>query len=76
MVMMALSAGGFARGDLQRVEAAPGNAEHADLAGAPALPRDPGDDFQRVVLLLLRVFIEHQAVAESPLPRMSTRIEA
>ncbi|MCX7347311.1 MAG: hypothetical protein NTU78_16540 [Alphaproteobacteria bacterium] len=54
---------GLACGHLQRVEAAPGDAEHAHLAGAPALPGDPGDDLQRVILLLLGIFVFHQPVA-------------
>ena len=51
------------RRHLQRVEAAPGNAEHAELSRAPRLPGDPGDDFKRVVLLLFGIFIEHYAIA-------------
>ncbi len=50
------------RGDLQRVEPAPGNAHHADRARTPCLARDPGDDFERVVLLLRRVFVAQQSV--------------
>ena len=50
------------RRDLQRVEAAPGHAHHADRAAAPGLRREPGDHLERVVLLLLQIFVEHQAV--------------
>src|SRR5262249_55573966 len=50
------------RGDLQPIEAAPRDADDADLARAPALSGDPVDDLERVVLLLLQVFIEQQAV--------------
>ena len=51
-----------ARRDLQRVEPAPGNAHHADGAIAPGLRRQPRDDLERVVLLLLGVLIGQQAV--------------
>ena len=48
------------RGDLQAVEAAPGNADDADGAGAPGLRGDPVQDLQRVVLLLLQILaLEH-----------------
>jgi len=50
------------RGDLQRVESAPGDAHEADRAGAPGLPGDPGDDIERVVVLLLRVLVAQNAV--------------
>ena len=53
---------GLPRCHLQRVEAAPGNPEHADLAGAPCLLGDPVDHLQRVVLLLLGIFVQHHAV--------------
>ena len=46
---------------LERVEAAPALAEHADPAAAPGLGRDPRDDLDRVVLLLLQVLVEEQA---------------
>ena len=49
-------------GDLQGVEAAPGNAHHADRAAAPGLGGEPGDDLDRVALLLRQVFVEQQAV--------------
>ena len=49
-----------ARGDLQAVEAAPGDADHADRTGAPGLRGDPGQHLQRVVLLLLQILaLEH-----------------
>ena len=46
-----------ARGDLQAVEAAPGDAEHADRAAAPRLRGQPGDDLDRVLLLLGQVLV-------------------
>jgi hypothetical protein len=45
--------------DLERVEAAPGDAHHADGAAAPGLLREPGDRLDRVVLFLLQIFVEH-----------------
>ena len=48
--------------DLQAVEAAPRDADHADGTRAPGLARDPGDHLQRVVLLLPGVLVEHQPV--------------
>ncbi len=51
-----------ARGDLQRVEPAPGDPHHADRAAAPRLRRQPRDHLQRVVLLLPGVFVEQQPV--------------
>ncbi len=63
------------RRHLQRIEAAPRDAHHADLAGRPFLPGDPRDHFQRVVLLLL-AYSSCIRPSESPLPRMSTRIAA
>ena len=54
--------GGRAPGrHLERVEAPPALAEHADPAVAPGLGRDPGDDLERVVLLLRQVLVEQQA---------------
>ncbi len=50
------------RGDLQRVEAAPGNPHHADRARAPVLARDPGDHLHRVVQLLRGILVAQQAV--------------
>ena len=60
--MTALSAGGPAGGDLQRVEPAPGLAHHAHRAGAPRLRGDPADCLHRIVLLLLEVLVEQNAV--------------
>src|SRR3954468_7243882 len=51
-----------ARGNLQCVESTPGDPHHADDTTAPMLCCDPCDDFQSVVLLLLGVLIEQQAV--------------
>ena len=50
------------RRDLERVEAAPGDAGHADRAGAPGLLREPGDHLERVVLLLSRVLVVEDPV--------------
>ena len=49
------------RGDLQAVEAAPGDADHAAGAGAPGLRRDPGQDLHRVVLFGLEVLVLEDA---------------
>ena len=46
-----------ARRDLQAVEAAPRDAEHADRAAAPRLLGQPGDDVDRVLLLLGQVLV-------------------
>ncbi len=51
------------RRHLQAVEAAPGDADHAHGAAAPGLGRDPGDDLQGVVLLLLQILAQQQALA-------------
>ena len=51
-----------AGGDLERVEAAPGVAHHADAAGAPRLGGEPGDDLHRVVLLERQVLVGEDAV--------------
>ena len=64
-----------ARRDLQSIEAAPGDADHADRAGAPGLGREPGDDLERVVLLLQR-YSSGSTPSDSPLPRISTRTPA
>ena len=72
--MIAFSAGGCMRRDLQRVEAAPGDAHHADLAAAPGLRRDPGDDVDRRPAPA-RNIRRPSGPSESPVPRMSTRIE-
>ena len=50
------------RGDLKRVEPAPRDADHADLAGAPRLLGDPRDDLARVGLLLREVLVLEDAV--------------
>ena len=50
------------RGDLQAVEAAPGNTHHADAPGAPGLGHRPGDHLFRIGQLLLGVFVVHQAI--------------
>ena len=44
--------------DLERVESAPRRSVHADLPGAPALLREPGDDRTDVGLLLCVVLVE------------------
>ncbi len=49
--------------DLERVEAAPGDPHHPDRTRAPGLGGDPGDDLERVVLLLPGVLVEQDAVA-------------
>ncbi len=56
--------------DLERVEAAPGDAHHADGARAPVLLGDPGDDLERVVLLLLGVLVEQDAVGIAGAPQI------
>ena len=48
--------------DLQGVEAAPGDAEHADRAAAPRLAGEPGDHLQRIVELGLAVFVDKHAL--------------
>jgi hypothetical protein len=57
-----LQRGGPSRRDLQCVEAAPGDAQHADGAVAPALARDPCNRLHRIVLLLLQVFVVNHAL--------------
>nr|WP_263433867.1 hypothetical protein [Chromohalobacter salexigens] len=52
----------LARGHLQRIEAAPGNAQHADAAAAPGLLGEPGDRGDDVVLLAGQVFVFQHAV--------------
>ncbi len=52
----------LAKRGLQAVEAAPGDADHADGAAAPGLLRQPGDDLAGVVLLLLQILVAQQAV--------------
>jgi hypothetical protein len=50
------------RRHLQAVEAAPGDAEHPDLAAAPLLLDEPVDDLEGVVVLLCEVLVREQAV--------------
>ncbi len=57
-----LQRGRPARRDLQAVEAAPGDADHADIAAAPGLLGQPGDDLQRIVLLALHILVFDQAL--------------
>ena len=57
--------------DLQAVEAAPGYADHADIAGTPSLPRQPVDDRQPVLLLLRRIFIVEQAFGIARTPQVN-----
>ncbi len=57
-----LQRGRLPRRDLERVEAAPGDAEHADRAGAPRLRGKPLDHLHCVELLLRQVLVKQQAV--------------
>ena len=50
------------RGDLKRVEPAPGLAHHADGAIAPGLLAQPADDLNRVVQFLREIFVFQQAI--------------
>src|SRR5207245_5799701 len=50
-----------AGGDLERIEAPPGLAHHPDRAGAPRLGREPLDDSDAVLELLLVVLVEENA---------------
>ncbi len=59
-----------ARRDLQRVEAAPGLAHHADIAGAPGLTGDPGDHLERVVVLLLEILVQQHALGFAAAPQV------
>jgi len=45
---------------LQAIEAAPGNAHHADIAVAPGLRSRPGDDVAGILQFLLGIFVVHQ----------------
>jgi hypothetical protein len=56
-----LERGRVAQRHLDRVEAAPGDAEHADIAVGPGLLRQPVDDDLAIVLLDVRVFVRNQA---------------
>ena len=51
-----------AKGELQPVEPAPGDPDHADVAVAPRLARDPGDHLLSVAELLLRILVVEDAV--------------
>lgn len=57
---MALSAGGRRAATCSELK--PGDADHADRAGAPALGGEPGDYLQRVVLLALDIFVLDQPI--------------
>ena len=50
------------RGDLQGVEPAPGNADHADGAAAPGLLAQPFDYVKRIQMFPLAVFVGKDAV--------------
>ena len=52
-----LELGGLQRRDLQAVEPAPGDADHADIPGAPGLSAQPLENLDAIVELLLQVFI-------------------
>ena len=51
------------RRDLQAVEAAPRNTDHADRAVAPILRRQPGDDLHRIILFAAVILVLDQAFA-------------
>ena len=57
-----LQCGRAAGCDLEAVEAAPGDPEHAHGARAPGLGRDPGDGLDSVVQLLFEVLVEEDPV--------------
>ncbi len=57
------------RRDLQRVEAAPRLAHEPDRAGAPALPRDPGDDLAVPSASSCAVYSSSSRPSDSPEPR-------
>src|ERR1700730_18521113 len=50
-------------GDPQSIEAAPALADHADLAVAPGLARDPGDRRAGVLLFERQIFVVEQTLA-------------
>src|SRR6202140_2197824 len=60
--MIAFSAGGRRAATCNAVKAPPRFTHQADRSAAPPLPREPFDDLERVVLLLLHVFIRHQPI--------------
>ncbi len=57
-------------GDLQAVEAAPGDAGHADGAVAPGLRRQRRDDLAGVGLFARQVFVLEEAVAVARAPQV------
>src|SRR5438552_340354 len=57
-----LQRAGRAGSDLKRIEAAPGDPEHAHGAIAPGLSREPGDYRDRIIVFSLRVLVECQSV--------------
>src|SRR4029079_17557867 len=61
---------GPARGNLQRIEGPPGLTHHADLAGAPGLSSDPGDNLDGVVLLLQQILVMQDAVRIARAPHI------
>ncbi len=67
--------GGLMRGDLEAVESAPADPDHGDLAVAPVLRGDPGDGVD-AVLLLGGVYSSERVPSLSPVPRMSSRMQA
>ena len=58
-----LEGGRLARGNLQAIEAAPGDADHGHLAIAPALLCEPGNGFAAIKLFLNGVFVFDQSFA-------------
>src|SRR5256885_16794567 len=53
---------GAPRRNLKSIEAAPGDSHHPDNATAPGLRRQPRDHLHAIVLLLLCVLVEQQAI--------------
>ncbi len=51
-----------AHGNLQAIKPAPAFTHHTNGAGAPILFGNPRDDFNRIILLLQKIFIFHQAI--------------
>ena len=52
----------LSRRHLQRIEAAPGDAHHADRAAAPGLAGDPCNGLHGISLFLRQVFIADEAL--------------